>query len=217
MSRVGTVAVAACAAALCACGLIDSPSRFSIATPVRLAANGGVVIFAAPTESDSCALNGGAVTLVAAVPASGAAPLRFAYRRGDERPREDVLTLETAAGRLELSATARYRFFAPGADAAWQTLKSLSSSGARRTGRAGATLLLQPRNAGYFIQATDARHRTFFSGIVLPRDGYVYARQAVFTRLIASYSVESQHNCGNWDTAGTATAALRRVEDSVPR
>jgi hypothetical protein len=49
---------------------------------------------------DARLLNGGAVTLVATVPASVDVALRFAYVRGDERPRQDLPTLETAAGRL---------------------------------------------------------------------------------------------------------------------
>ncbi len=205
-------------AMLAGCNLLDSPTVFTQATPVRMASNGMSVIFKSPGESNNCPLRGGVVSFAAAPQReNGRVPVRFSYRHSNSVPRNDVLTLTTEVGTLSISGENEYSFVPAEVHASWRSLLRLKTMGEQLSDKAGAEMSIMPQHqGGYFVRVREGRRRDVFTGVLMPASGNVYARDAVFTSWVRSYSGESQHDCANWDTAVEATKALGRVEGSIP-
>jgi hypothetical protein len=196
----------------------DTPTEFTQATPIHVAGDGDVLVFKAPSESDQCPLDGGEESLVAVTDAKNeSSPLRFAYQRSKDTPRNDVLALTTAAGTLSVSGQGQYSLAAPGAPPSWQPLTALSAEGRELRSKTGATLLVASSLPGHArIEATRNGRDALFTGTVIPHEGFIYVRHGVFTPLVASYTGDSQHNCGSWDNPKDATIAVNEIEGHIP-
>lgn len=204
---------------LAACYLLDSPTQLTQATPVRMAASGRSVIFKSPTESNNCVLIGGAVSFTAVPqPGGGADSLQFTYDLSTAVPRNDLVSLATEAGTLAISGRKAYSLTRLGAAQVMQPLQGLGASPRALVSRTGARLsiaLLERDH--YLVRAKDAAGNELFEGTLIPKAGIVYVRDAFFTSVVPTYAGDSQHNCGNWNNASDAAAALSRVERLVPR
>ncbi len=203
---------------LVGCNVLDSPTEFIQATPVRMASNGMSVIFKSPGESNNCPLQGGMVSFAAVSRGrDGTVAVRFSYQRSHTVTRNDVVTLATESGTLSISGHKQYSLVPPAASASWRSLQRLGTTPELLFNRAGADLsIMSRRQGGYFVEARDGRHRDVFTGMVRAADGKIYMWDSVFRSLLPSYSGKSEHDCGNWDTAAEATKALGRVEGSIP-
>ncbi|MBD5653550.1 MAG: hypothetical protein IAI50_00015 [Candidatus Eremiobacteraeota bacterium] len=203
---------------LTGCGLIDGPTTFKLATPAAMAADGDAILFKAPTESDKCPLWSGSISF-AAISEQGAknASVSVSFLRSATKPRNDVMALTTEAGTLSIDGQQDFALTPGGARTVWHSLRSLSTTGERLRDKSGAELSLVRRSSGHFIvEATRAGDRDIFKGTVMPIDGKIYVRQAVFSSLVPSYSGTSQHDCGNWNSPSTAASSLRRMENHIP-
>jgi len=196
----------------------DSPTDFTQATPVRMAASGSSIIFKSPGESNNCPLRGGEVRFIATPSEAGVAiPLRFSYKLSSEVLRNDVVRLSTPTAALALTGLGEYRLTAPDADGPWRSLKTLASTGTNLHGNDRSELSVALASRGhYLVRALDAKKVELFRGIMIPGDGKVYIRGAVLSPPVVSFSGHSQHDCGNWNSAAEADKALQRVEARIP-
>lgn len=216
MRRVASLAaVVACAG----CGFFDSPSQFTQAAPVRVAASGRSIVFKSPTESNNCLLGVGAVVFTG-VPAGSAGDtgIRLTYRRTDDRPRKDVLEVAIAGSTLSIDGFGNYRLAGTSGGGVWSDGSGLGGVPKRLVARDGSVLTLAALPDGHdAIRVRNAGDRDVFSGTAIPRDGIVYVRDAVLTNVVPRYAGHARHNCGNWDSADEAVAALGRVEAEIPK
>jgi hypothetical protein len=195
----------------------DSPTTFEQAGPIRMATSERSVIFKSPTESNNCVLDGGSVTLTAARTRPLQTPLRIAYTHVPATVRNDVFGIDAGADGLAINGSGHYRFQPAASGSPWRSLRALSSRGVEY--RAGERLALSIRPAGdglYLITVGAKPGENVFRGTVLPTNGVVYVRDAIVSNGASSFTGSSEHDCGNWNSATEAAAALGRVQAHWP-
>jgi hypothetical protein len=198
----------------------DHPTTFEQAGPISLATSEDSVIFKSPTKSNNCMLFGGTVTLTATIKRRPLrAPVIFSYTHVRGAVRNDILRIDMAAGGFAIDGRGRYRFDPAAAGSAWQSLEALPPGGVEhRMGFGDISSIYAVRNGQFRVAIVTAgsAERSIFRGTILPSNGVVYLRDAVMSDGASSFAGRSGHNCGEWDTAEDATAALGRVEAHWP-
>ena len=211
-----------CIAALSGCAYLqllqpDSPTEWTQAAPVRIAASDETVIFKSAGESYNCGLGGDVAFASATIARKPTRDMRFSYTVASSKPRDDLVQFVRPDASLSVRGSGSYRLVTKNGPTAWQSLGKLKTLVAVH-GPAGTAISIAraPRNR-YIVAVASRTGDNFFRGTVIPLAGVVYIRDAIIAARTPIFSGTAQHNCGNWDSADEATKALGRVEARIPK